>query len=251
MTPKQINQLRFLLLQVRRPDDPMRDQEVRCFATSLKCRSEQIEVLDLIHEVPTLERLRRVDMVLMGGSGDYSVAEGGPWLDAALDAMRELYDLGKPTFASCWGFQALARALGGEVITDPQRAEVGTFEIQLTAAGRHDPVIGPLGAAFLGQLGHQDIVTRLPADATLLATSERGVNQAFTFPDKPIYCTQFHPELDRRSLLERANHYPEYVHRVCGVSLAAFASLLQESPLANRLLVRFVEHVFSDPAEDA
>ena len=72
--------------------------------------------------------------------------------------------MAKPAFASCWGFQALARALGGEVVTDLVRAEVGTFEIQLTAAGRSDPLFGPLGERFLAQLGHQDVVTRLPAD---------------------------------------------------------------------------------------
>ena len=33
--------------------------------------------------------------------------------------------------------------------------------------------------------------------AVLLATSERSENQAFHFPGVPIYCTQFHPELDR------------------------------------------------------
>ena len=39
------------------------------------------------------------------------MARGGPWLPAALDAMVALHETGKPTFASCWGFQAMARAL--------------------------------------------------------------------------------------------------------------------------------------------
>jgi len=246
-----VDQLRYLLFQVRRPDDPMREQEIRCFAKSLNCTTSQIEVLDLIREVPTAGRLGGADVVLMGGSGDYSVAEGGPWLQDALDAMRQLYDTGKPTFASCWGFQALARALGGEVVTDPARAEVGTFEIRLTEAGRTDPVLGPLGERFLAQLGHQDIVTHLPPGATLLATSERGVNQAFTFPGKPIYCTQFHPELDRAALFERATHYPHYVERVVGVSLDEFAVMLHESPLASLLLGRFTNQVFASRGADS
>lgn len=245
------SKLRFLLFQVRRPDDPIREQEVRCFSRALNCRTEQIDVLDLINEVPTARRLHHADLVLMGGSGDYSVAQGGPWLDGALDAMRQLHDSGKPTFASCWGFQALARALGGEVVSELQRAEVGTIEIQLTDAGRQDPVMGPLGERFLAQAGHQDVVTRLPAGATLLASSQRCVNQAFSFAGKPIYCTQFHPELDRRSLLERVDQYPEYVDRVLGISVEAFASRCLESPLANELLGRFVQHVFAAPAEGA
>jgi GMP synthase (glutamine-hydrolysing) len=243
------DKLRYLLFQVRKPDDPMRDQEVRCFTRALDCEMGQIEVLDLIREVPTAGRLSRADIVLMGGSGDYSVAEGGPWLDGALEAMRALYESRTPTFGSCWGFQAMAKALGGEVVTDVGRAEVGTFEIRLTDAGREDPIIGPLGPTFFAQLGHQDIVTRLPADATLLASSERNVNQAFAFAGRPIYCTQFHPELDRHALLERVDQYPEYVERLLGVSLAEFTAHCQDSPRSNELLGRFVQHVLAGAAK--
>ena len=153
---------KFLLLQVRNCDDPMREQEVDCFARALECRREQIRVYDLLSGVPTVEQLDQVDLVLLGGSGDYSVAEGGEWLPAALAAMRELYELSKPTFASCWGFQAMAKALGGEVITDKSRAELGTVEVRLTAAGRKDPLFAPLGDRFLAPMGHQDCVVRLP-----------------------------------------------------------------------------------------
>jgi GMP synthase (glutamine-hydrolysing) len=247
MVPKPLttSTLRYLLLQARDPDDPIRGQEIECFARMLESSASRIDVVDLIRAVPTAAQLRSADVVLMGGSGDYSIAEGGPWLDAALATMRELYETGRPTFASCFGFHALARALGGEVVRDPRRAEVGTFEIQLTEAGRRDPLFGPLGARFFGQLGHQDLVTRLPPDAVLLATSQVGINQAFTFPGKPIYCTQFHPELDRPSLVARAMHYPEYVTQVAGVPLDEFAAICRDTPEANTLLLRFVRRFFN------
>ena len=114
----------------------MLGQEVDCFSDSLKCDPAQITVFDLISGCPTTEYLSRFDVVLLGGSGDYSVAEGGEWLPPALQAMRELYDMGIPTFASCWGFQAMAAALGGEVITDMSRAELGTVEVFLTDEGK-------------------------------------------------------------------------------------------------------------------
>ena len=125
----------FLLLQVRNCDDPMRQQEVDCFARAFQCDPCQILVHDLLAGAPTLSQLDAVDMVVLGGSGDYSVAEGGDWLPPVLEAMRELFDLSKPTFASCWGFQALAKALGGEVVTDLRRAELGTVEVFLTDQG--------------------------------------------------------------------------------------------------------------------
>jgi GMP synthase (glutamine-hydrolysing) len=179
--------------------------------------------------------------VLLGGSGDYSVARGGPWLDAALEAMRDLHRLSKPTFASCWGFQAMARALGGEVVTDPACAELGTESLVLTAAGEVDAVFGPMGTPFLAHVGHQDTVTRLPEDAELLASTDRVRCQAFRIRDKPIYCTQFHPELTVRTMVERLEAYPEYIPAILGVSLDSFAADLKETPEANQLLRRFVD----------
>ena len=184
-------------------------------------------------------------MVLLGGSGDYSVAQGGDWLPAALEAMRELHDGNKPTFASCWGFQAMARALGGAVVTDISRAELGTHALRLTAAGKHDPVFGPLGDVFLAQMGHQDIVIELPAGAMLLASTDRVANQAFCFPGKPIYCTQFHPELRRDDLLLRLDAYPQYVQCIAGITVEEFAACCRDTPESEALLRRFVQHVLA------
>ncbi len=183
-------------------------------------------------------------MVLLGGSGDYSVAAGGTWLPAALETMRELHDWGKPTFASCWGFQAMALALGGAVITDLQRAELGTETIRLTDEGCRDPVFGGLPRQFVAHVGHQDIVERLPRGATLLASTPRVEHQAFCIPGKPLYCTQFHPELTRRTFLERVRAYPEYVERIAGVPYDEFATGCVEAPEAATLIRRCIDLFF-------
>ena len=240
------HKLRFLLLQVRDADDPMRAAEVRSFARALTCDIDQIAAHDLLGGPPTAGQLNQVDAALLGGSGDYSVAEGGPWLERALDGMRRLDALAKPTFASCWGFQAMARALGGTVVTDLSRAEVGVHTLRLTAAGRADPIFAPLGDEFLGQMGHQDIVDSLPPGAVLLASSARVVNQAFRLAGKPIYCTQFHAELNRADLLERVKAYPQYVERIAGIPHEQFAAESQETPATEKLLQRFVQHVFGE-----
>jgi GMP synthase (glutamine-hydrolysing) len=236
--------LRYLLLQIRNQDDPMRWQEVDCFAEALGCRRRQIRVFDLLSGVPRRGQLDPVDMVLLGGSGHYSAAGQGPWLDRALESMRRLCELDKPTFASCWGFQAMARALGGRVIHDPDRAELGTHQTQLTQAGIGDPIFGPLGKAFLAPMGHTDRVVDLPPGAIHLARSERVENQAFRLDGRPIYCTQFHPELSRKRLLERVQAYPEYIRISTGMSMQQFVDACQETPKANALLRRFVQQVF-------
>jgi GMP synthase (glutamine-hydrolysing) len=158
--------------------------------------------------------------------------------------MREIHHRAKPTFASCWGFQAMARALGGRCIHDLHNAEVGTIEITLTDAGRDDPLFGGLPPVFAAQAGHEDHVVALPTDAVLLASSSRVKEQAFRFAGRPIYCTQFHPELDRAAMLERVMAYPEYVARIARVPFDEFVQSCRESPEANSLLARFVKVVF-------
>ncbi len=234
------NDPRYLLLQMRDADDPMREHEVGCFARALDCPLERIDVFDLLTGAPDESTLDSADVVLLGGSGDYSVVEGGPWLSHALETMRRLHDRRKPTFASCWGFQAMARALGGEVVNDIRRAELGTHDLRLTAAGRDDPLFAPLGATFQAQMGHQDIVERLPAGAVLLASTDMVPNQAFRFRDTPIYCTQFHCELHRDDLLLRVRAYPQYIERVSGMTYESFAAACVDTPQTADVLPRFV-----------
>jgi GMP synthase (glutamine-hydrolysing) len=234
----------------------MRAQEVRCFARMLECDLSDIDVFDLLATALPAEKLQSADMILLGGSGHYSAADDlsepgcghtraarvgpRPWLERALDALRDIHRIAKPTFASCWGFQAMARALGGRCVKDLPNAEVGTIELMLTEAGRADPLFDELPPVFAAQAGHEDRVVELPPDAVLLASSPRVAEQAFRFAGRPIYCTQFHPELDCAAMLERLVAYPEYMARIARVPYDEFVQNLRETPEANALLRRFV-----------
>lgn len=224
----------------------MREQEVACFARALHCARERIEVADMIAGRLERRAFDRADMILIGGSGAYSAAGEGAWLERALEALREIHALARPAFASCWGFQAMARALGGQVVKDLPRAELGTIELELTDAGREDPVFGPLGATFSAQAGHEDHVVALPPGATLLASSSRVAHQAYRFDGKPIYCTQFHPELSRDDLAGRLQAYPHYVAQIAQMPLETFLARCTPTPEAEALLQRFVQHVFGE-----
>lgn len=238
--------LRFLLLQVRNSKDPMRHQEIECFARGLGCNTNQIATFDLLSGRPDRSEIDGVDVVLLGGSGHYSAASEGAWLERSLDCLRELNDWSKPTFASCWGFQAMGRALGGTVVHDPNRAELGTKKVRLTPAGVADPIFGDLGDEFSAQMGHEDCVSDLPTDAVLLASSDTVVNQAFRVCDKPIYCTQFHPELNCQSFLERIRFYSEYIERISGLTFQQFADTCYNTPETELILQRFITTFFHD-----
>ena len=224
----------------------MAAQEVRCFARSLPCTLSHIEVFDLLSGAPSTSALKRTDVVLIGGSGEHSVVRGGPWLPRALETMAELHAKSLPTFASCWGFQAMAQALGGTVITDRDRAEVGTAWVELTHEGEADPVFGPLGKRFRVPIGHEDVVTEIPKSARLLASSDLVENQAFVFVDKPIYATQFHPELNRTDLVARLTKYREYLPLTGHKSIKEFEDNTPETPESESILPRFLREVLGD-----
>ncbi len=72
-----MSSLRFLLLQTRNADDPMRQHEVASFARALETSADRISVIDLLSRTLERRHLAGADMVLLGGSGDYSAAGDG------------------------------------------------------------------------------------------------------------------------------------------------------------------------------
>ncbi len=237
--------LRMLLLQARLPDDPARAHEHGCFVASTGLRPEDVVPHDLTGGPPSLTRLRTFDMLSVGGSGDFYVSRGDlPEFEAYLDFLREVVALGHPTFASCFGYQSLARALGAEVVHDPANAEVGTFELNLTEAGRSDALFQTLPERFWAHLGHKDRACSAPTGTLNLAGSARSPFQALRIPGKPVWACQFHPEMDRDASLERLRCYmADYGPPDPKDAEAAFARFL-ETPDTSKLLVQFLSLVF-------
>lgn len=229
---------RILLLQARLPDDPVRREEVESFAERADLPVSAFEPWDLLAGPPSLAHARRCDALMVGGSGDFSVSRGDlPALDRLLDFLAEWSEAGVPTFASCFGFQCLVAALGGEVVHDPDATEVGTFDLNLTEAGRRDELFGELPQRFAAQLGRKDRAARLPDGVPNLVRSERCPFQALRLPGRPVWATQFHPELDRAANLARFERYG------AGYGGRFRAPELRESPQASRLLRLFVARV--------
>ena len=141
--------LRLLLLQARRATDPARHEERVSFAKRLGVPLEAIVPHDLLTGPPSLEEVREFDAVLIGGSGEFDVSKRNlPYFDLTLERLREMVDLGGPMFASCFGFQLLVQALGGNVIHDPEATEIGTFQIYLTPEGKEDELFQTLPDVF-------------------------------------------------------------------------------------------------------
>lgn len=238
--------MKILLLQARNATDPMLRHELECFAQQCGLPNERFLTLNLPAQAWDDDTvLDRVDAVMVGGSGDYSLATGGfHWHDHYLDLMRRVIARRLPTFASCFGFQAIVQALGGRIVKDPSCAEVGTFEISLSDAGIAEPLFAAAPRQFDAQLGHNDSAAEpLPDELLNLAYSERAPVQAIRVRDAPVVATQFHPELSMESNVVRYLRYLSTYNPELDPleARARSAEIHRPSPVANTLLRRFLD----------
>tara|TARA_B100001758_G_C18202277_1_gene500467 strand:- start:37 stop:762 length:726 start_codon:yes stop_codon:yes gene_type:complete len=239
------NKLSFLLIQARESNDPMIKNELECFKRILNSRFKKIQTIDITRDIITSRFIEKFDIILVGGSGNYSIAKGGFFMEQTLSVMQFLHEKSKPTFASCWGFQAMAKAMGGDVITDLKLAELGTIKLKLTKEGKKDPVFKYLSHNFFCQMGHEDIVIKQPKKSTILASSEKIKIEAFCFKNKPIYCTQFHPELRVQDLRFRMQTYPRYINKILGITTEKFLETkCFEAKESENLLNQFINTYF-------
>jgi GMP synthase (glutamine-hydrolysing) len=200
-TPR--TRLRLVLLQVRNELVSLR-QEQSCFIERCRVARRQFRFINL----PEAPQLRWSDVedahaVFIGGAGAFSVTREHPFTAPLREVIQALIDDDRPVFGACWGHQFLADLGGGRVIQDKERSEVGTYPIELTDAGRTDPLLAEFPDRFHVQLGHNDRVSELGPGWLELARSELCPNQLIRLDGKPVYGTQFHSEMDEERLRER------------------------------------------------
>ena len=237
-TPR--TRLRLVLLQVRSEIISLK-QEQSCFIERCRVARRQFHFHNLVEE-PNLKwrDVEDAHAVIIGGSGAFSVTNEHPFTAPLREVTQRLIDDDRPVFGVCWGHQFLADLGGCTVIEDKDRAEVGTFPIELTADGRRDPLFKEFPDRFHVQLGHNDRVSQLVPGWLDLAHSKLCPTQAIRMEGKPVYGTQFHSEMDEERLRERIQVFlkdyvaDEEAHR-------EILSSLRPSLEADRLLELFLE----------
>jgi GMP synthase-like glutamine amidotransferase len=130
------------------------------------------------------------DGVMITGS-PASVHDGEAWIAQLERLIRDLYDAKTPMFGACFGHQAIAKALGGQVTQNPGGWVFGLAET--------DVVERPVWAKDLpGTLrqyaAHVEQVTVLPEGAAVLLRSDACPAAGFAIGTH-VYTTQNHPEM--------------------------------------------------------
>jgi GMP synthase (glutamine-hydrolysing) len=139
------------------------------------------------HTMPVEEMLEKGPTALILSGGPSSVyAEDAPSVPTAL------FTTGVPTFGICYGFQAMASALGGRVERTGQ-AEFGGTPMQVV--GGESTLFHGLPLQQSVWMSHGDAVTEAPPGFAVVARSDGAPVAAFEDPARGLAGVQFHPEV--------------------------------------------------------
>ncbi len=138
------------------------------------------------HTTPVAElAARRPKAIILSGGPSSVYADGAPQVDT------DLFSQGVPVLGICYGFQAMAQALGGVV------ERTGQSEFGRTGLTISDP-----GALLAGQptaqqvwMSHGDAVSRAPDGFAVLAASAGSAVAAFEDTERRLAGVQYHPEV--------------------------------------------------------
>jgi GMP synthase (glutamine-hydrolysing) len=108
-------------------------------------------------------------VLTFGGAMHADQEDRHAWIAPEKALLAELLESGMPLLGVCLGSQLLAAAAGGEV-RRAREPEIGWYEVEVTAEGADDPVIGPLAPRFEAFEWHS-YEFELPPSAAALAHS--------------------------------------------------------------------------------
>jgi GMP synthase (glutamine-hydrolysing) len=178
-------------------------------------------------------------MVVMGGAMGANDDATSPWLPATRELIREAADDGVPTLGICLGHQLATVALGGEVLPNPAGRQFGLYDVNWEPAAHLDGLFSTVATPRRGAHWNDDIVTRLPEGAVLMARSSAGEVQAARHAPT-VWGVQWHPEVDEplfRGWLVGGDADPTLAEATLA-DLARSADELERAwrPLASRLV---------------
>jgi anthranilate synthase component II len=183
------------------------------------------ETVVVRNDATTADEVRRLaPQAIVLSPGPCTPAEAG----CSIDVVRELQN-DVPMLGVCLGHQAIAAALGGQIVRAPEPRHGRTSRVDHTASGLFDAIPSPLTVCRYHSLVVDDAT--LPPELRVIARSEDGASMAMEHATQPLFGVQFHPEaaLTRHGYQLLAN----FLHCVgCRVTedIAALAASENRSP---------------------
>ncbi len=148
--------------------------------------------------------------LILSGSPCSVYDDGAPQLDARFLELTRADGSPLPILGVCYGLQAMAHTLGGEVAR-AERREFGRAHLRIDDTA---DLFAGVPENSVVWMSHGDHMTRLPEGFQTIAHTDNAPIAAVRSLHKPHFGVQFHPEVvhtdDGRQILEN------FAYRICG-----------------------------------
>ena len=151
---------------------------------------------EIVPHTASVEQILAKDpaAIILSGGPSSVYADGAPTVDPSL------FDAGVPVLGICYGFQAMAAALGGTVAQTGAR-EYGRTTVHVDGAGA---VLAGSPDEQVVWMSHGDAVHAAPDGFEVLATSAGSPVAAFEDRNRRLFGMQWHPEVKHSPLGQQA-----------------------------------------------
>ena len=173
------------------------------------------------HSMPVDEMLAKDPQAIILSGGPASVFEpGAPRVDP------KLFDAGVPVLGICYGFQAMAYALGADV----DKAALGEYGKTDTTIDKTDGLLSGSPAEQDTWMSHGVAVKTAPAGFEVLAHTEGAPVAAMQDKSRKLYGVQWHPEVKHTPLGQKL--IETFLHQCAGLPDNWDASSIIEDQVA-------------------
>ena len=187
--------LPFLLLS-HRPEDEAAHAEHHSFRRIMGLRSEELVQVRMNLEQPELDFADYSGIILGGGpfnNTDMRKSVVQRQVEAYVTPIvSRVVAEDFPFLGACYGIGVVGSVVGAS----------------LTPEGARDPLLAGMPALFDTLVGHVEAVETLPNEATCLVNGTDCPVQMFKVGSN-VYATQFHPELELRTFIQRLQIYAD------------------------------------------
>lgn len=207
----------------------------------LRDQGHRFQTCRIHHGETVPSSLEGIDgIVVLGGAADPDSDDAA--IMGELELLRQAHAAALPILGICLGSQLLCRALGGEIAKLDGPIEAGWHDVDLTPTGREDPLFTGIPWTSKQIHWHRWHASKLPADARVLASSERTPVQAWSLGLR-TYGIQYHPEADGQALLRWADEDAAALSEA-GINRADLeAGNTEHDAVHDRLATRLFERV--------
>lgn len=161
-----------------------------------------------------------------------------PWTGALLAFICEVHAARQPLIGLCFGHQAVARALGGQVARNAAGWGLGTAPTHWWQAR---PWMQPAQSTTTLMAAHNEQVIRMPEGAECLGGSDFCPIGSIQI-GQHIWTTQYHPEMPLVFMRALLGHLADKLDADTLARAHASLNNAADVPLFGQWMVQFIEH---------